>query len=612
MDDVLILSKEDEKLVSDFLFRQMQACNAPKVNIVDPDAIEKLVNGHFADSEAMESVACNISGLTLDKPDSLKPTDRLRTTFNAQKYISEGVSGASLALGRIRGKGLYDLNKGDDRVFGVLAKIPLPSEAHDSDWESKHEYNVGVALNQMRPYCPNFSMVFGVMNCYESPDALCALEGRSKVILYEFIKGQPLWKWSENAQEADCFLVLLQLINALRVAHRELGFVHEDLHANNVLIRDLGSPVYVPFLYNNRTYFLKTRYIPVMIDYGRSRMVFKLDRADVERILGRTLKGHGEKVRIATAMASRVPYGNPWNNDLKFYQGKKMAGEWHGPHQRYISYDIVRVMSGFNRDKLFARYFKGLGWNPGNQPISLDDARRMEAQMKGLHEQILNDVSTAGYIVDSPDRLEKGIPGLVCTDFWRKRAEVEPWITQVPAACLTKDQSNLMIQSNPRDLALLIDSTNPEDYAKISALPVFTELRESNTRRQSKLFEEIKNLVAMFANPETNFLERYRSLGLSLNYFYELHRRIAAEGIARSMEGRTFSMSSMSSYAWLRQFFVNTYESIQFALKEGKIEDLQTEWGNLLNNLGPAFNNLPNYFPDITVDKDDIPELDVF
>jgi hypothetical protein len=90
--------------------------------------------------------------------------------------------------------------------------------------------------------------------------------------LYEIINGVPLYKLS-GITAAEIVKTLWYLIWGLYTAQYHFKFVHFDLHADNVLISKLSSPVTCEHVFGGNRISFSTSYIPRVIDYGKSSLM---------------------------------------------------------------------------------------------------------------------------------------------------------------------------------------------------------------------------------------------------------------------------------------------------------------------------------------------------
>jgi len=152
-----------------------------------------------------------------------------------------------------------------DSLFVVKAK---------PKWEGEiiHEALVGIKyINKLRQYIPNFAYIFGYFTCEEYDKELCNGKNVIAYVVYENIPGQTLYDAIVDGLNGDDFLnIYLQILLSLDLAYRNYKFTHYDLHTDNVVLRKFDDYIYVIYPYNNGYVLVKTKYIPVIIDYANS------------------------------------------------------------------------------------------------------------------------------------------------------------------------------------------------------------------------------------------------------------------------------------------------------------------------------------------------------
>ena len=172
-----------------------------------------------------------------------------------------------------------------DSIFTI--KIPIDL-SDDTKVGNIHEFFVGLQLNKLE--CPNFMYVFSIFKCFaefgQVFNRLC-LESRNGVEKYylmtEFIKGQDLNRWLKSMEINDLMSVYYQIILALHVAWVEVDFTHYDLHTSNVMLRDLGKVTLIPYTSRNgQKFFVKSRFLVKIIDYGFSHVKARIPGNGVE------------------------------------------------------------------------------------------------------------------------------------------------------------------------------------------------------------------------------------------------------------------------------------------------------------------------------------------
>lgn len=72
-------------------------------------------------------------------------------------------------------------------------------------------------------------------------------------------------------REKQIFLIIIQIICALSVAHMECGFIHNDLHHGNILIQKIPLN-YIYTLENGKKVHIECDYTARIIDYGLSNV----------------------------------------------------------------------------------------------------------------------------------------------------------------------------------------------------------------------------------------------------------------------------------------------------------------------------------------------------
>jgi predicted unusual protein kinase regulating ubiquinone biosynthesis (AarF/ABC1/UbiB family) len=90
----------------------------------------------------------------------------------------------------------------------------------------------------------------------------------------------------EINDETFFYSIFLQVSLSLLIAQEQYNYIHTDLHAGNVLIKELDKPIKIKYITKDNVYFLTTKYIAQIIDYGYSSLTFNQKRIyqlDIER-----------------------------------------------------------------------------------------------------------------------------------------------------------------------------------------------------------------------------------------------------------------------------------------------------------------------------------------
>lgn len=134
----------------------------------------------------------------------------------------------------------------------VLMKEP-PTDTRD---DFTNELKTGLAVNTLKS--PNFMTTYG-------------LGPHSQYIALEYIPGLTLREWLDTKPPFLKVLhVLVQILLAFKYAHERIGFTHWNPHCGNFILRKLDHRSSLSYTIENTVYTLKTKLVPVAIDFGRS------------------------------------------------------------------------------------------------------------------------------------------------------------------------------------------------------------------------------------------------------------------------------------------------------------------------------------------------------
>lgn len=164
-----------------------------------------------------------------------------------------------------------------DILSDIKVIIKLPQDSESDYYDMIREYFIGVTeINKLRYTLPNFVYTFGAFICPMDKGVLCKGEDDSKTIpfvVFENIPGENMQKMLED-EKLDFHQYLgmfIQVLLALEVAQRTVGFCHFDLHTGNLMCRTIrdGCKYSVPL--DNMVYEVTAKeYLPVIIDFGLS------------------------------------------------------------------------------------------------------------------------------------------------------------------------------------------------------------------------------------------------------------------------------------------------------------------------------------------------------
>lgn len=97
--------------------------------------------------------------------------------------------------------------------------------------------------------------------------------------------------------------MLFSIIYALYLARKAFSFSHNDLHANNILLRELDNYVTRSYVLNNTKFTFETKYIPIIIDYDNATLNKNVSSPDSKYLylifaaLLNNIKGIGSRQR---------------------------------------------------------------------------------------------------------------------------------------------------------------------------------------------------------------------------------------------------------------------------------------------------------------------------
>lgn len=243
---------------------------------------EKLKYDYY-DTTFMYLLGCIMKvGLTVDN--RLSAGQYVKDFLTDQKQIGGlSVEGVALMVGQ---KGLKDM---------FVVKAPR-DPANDN---LIHEYFIAaggtvmdsqghpitvIGTNWLRKFCLNYAQILGAFRC--GPPDLDPLSKRLRnwcspqnsgafvnYVIYEKIDGPDLAKLVKTISPAEYVTTMIQLALALEIAQLYNGFTHYDLHDENIIMRDAGQEVLIPFVVaDNLTYYVESSHILTIIDFGRAHI----------------------------------------------------------------------------------------------------------------------------------------------------------------------------------------------------------------------------------------------------------------------------------------------------------------------------------------------------
>jgi hypothetical protein len=158
-----------------------------------------------------------------------------------------------------------------------------------------HEAFIGkYVINSLLKVCPNFVFTLG----YRDEPYITYLPSeygnhnfgvKESTVMQEYIRGPTLQEFLRTCTFKSFLEIILSLSCALTIAQENYGFVHHDLKPWNIMVNILPEPIIIEYYFrapsqsdvrpkeeDNRetVYKIKTKYIPIIIDYGKSHVIY--------------------------------------------------------------------------------------------------------------------------------------------------------------------------------------------------------------------------------------------------------------------------------------------------------------------------------------------------
>jgi hypothetical protein len=249
---------------------------------VSPAVIRDILLYNFTSGYDMEAVSCFIDNLFIQT----NPIADLAYIydFNLKKEVKKWLIAVS--------KMATDSQYGDVYFSSILAKdvrVLIKTFKKDDPKNLEADYNnmvreyfVGIyAINKLRHIVPNYMYTLGMFSCSIRKEGKNVILCDTNEDIYPFmaieeLKGDSVNSLLKNKKITfDQWLgIFIQLLVALEVGQREIGFCHYDLHAGNVLCRKIEKEYKYSVNLDNTTYDITSECIPTIIDFGMTTVKF--------------------------------------------------------------------------------------------------------------------------------------------------------------------------------------------------------------------------------------------------------------------------------------------------------------------------------------------------
>ena len=155
-------------------------------------------------------------------------------------------------------------------------------------FKTLHETVIGLkAVNKVREVLPTFIWTYGITPCNMpilNSKGHKMITGCTRPVNYknddyigmitEYIEGESLGSFIKNKKLTEGYLysIILSVLYSLKYAHEMTGFIHWDLHTDNIQMRTLDNDDYYIYLPNEKKYLWVGGHLSTIFDFGFSSM----------------------------------------------------------------------------------------------------------------------------------------------------------------------------------------------------------------------------------------------------------------------------------------------------------------------------------------------------
>lgn len=205
----------------------------------------------------------------LDKINSLPITSRSYGLLKGIELMINKV-GNNFENIATKGKEIFRNKLGQSDLYnlGNFNFVVKKTNQHIKIKENIHEAFIGkYVINELLNNIPNFCYTFGL---YKKDDTFN--------VISEYIKGVTFLEYinSNEFSFKNYFSILIQISLSLQIAQNSIGFIHWDLTPWNIMIKKLKKEQIIHYVDSyNKVYRIKTDIMPIIIDYGKSHVIYK-------------------------------------------------------------------------------------------------------------------------------------------------------------------------------------------------------------------------------------------------------------------------------------------------------------------------------------------------
>lgn len=277
---------QEQRLLVEYLKRLRYSPETiqPHLSNLIPSSLIRQVRDQFYNPLVLEMALVVIYAIFTVSTSEIPTTERIRHWFRDLEQIgAESIEGYAMRS---------DLATIEDSLI-------LKAPRNVTSKGLLHELFVGLyGTNFLRRIIPNFAYLFGGFNC-SAPIiqprseiqagrvirrdevrvvSYCEDNATTEVpyIIYENITPAiSLSQYIETCTGEQFMILFRQVMLALRQAWISIGFVHNDLHHENVLVQRLPTNLAFPYLGPQGIEIVNTRDLVRIIDFGRSHITYR-------------------------------------------------------------------------------------------------------------------------------------------------------------------------------------------------------------------------------------------------------------------------------------------------------------------------------------------------
>lgn len=207
---------------------------------------------------------------------------------------------------------------GSEYIIGKKTNTPMKRI------EFIHDAFIGKkVMNNLLKFCPNFVFTLG----YRDEVGVTRVESQSQfkdvTVLQEYINGPTLQEFLKDCSFKSYLEIILCLSCALKIAQNLYGFVHHDLKPWNIIVNILPEPIFIEYylIDPDLTYKIETRFIPVIIDYGKSHVIYNNIHYGIIDPFNTS-----KNIDLTTLVLSTISnFNSEWSSIINFFTPKKIT-----------------------------------------------------------------------------------------------------------------------------------------------------------------------------------------------------------------------------------------------------------------------------------------------